>query len=135
MEDYHFWGSGWSSPPTFQVGNHQLVIKSKEENINQSIDIILKTMRGELNFDPLFGSGLGKFLFREMNETLRGEIRDEVKRTLLSNEPRILVNEVQVKFSAMPVGNAEIHILYTMRKTNTRHNHVFPFSLLEGTNL
>ncbi len=135
MEEYHFWGSGWSFPPAFHAGNKQLALQEKEENINQSIEVVLKTMQGERNFYPQFGSGLGKFLFRDMNETLSGEIREEVKQTLVRNEPRISLNEVRVNFSKKQQGYAEIEILYTVRKTNTRHNHVFPFSLREGTNL
>lgn len=135
MEEYHFWGAGWSFPPVFQAGNKQLVLREKEENINQSIEVVLKTMQGERNFYPQFGSGLRQFLFRDMNESLIGEIRDEVKQTLVRYEPRISLDEVQVDFSKKLPGYAEIKIFYTVRKTNTRHNHVFPFSMREGTNL
>lgn len=135
MSDRHFWGAGWSFPPTFWKGNHQLVTIKQEADIDRSIDITLKTMKGERSLHPNFGSGLQRFQFQEMNETLKGEIQEAVRWSLLYYEPRIVVNDVIVDFPDSLNGLVEINIFYTIRTTNTRHNHVFPFSLREGTDL
>lgn len=135
MEDNSFWGSGWSFPPTFQVGKHQLVMTSREENINECINIILQTRQRERNLFPNFGSGLQQFVFRGETESLIGEIEAVVTQTLRDYEPRIQVETVHVELIDSLVKTLNIHIDYRIRTTNTRHNHVFPFSLKEGTNL
>lgn len=128
-------GSGWAFPVTFSVGNYRLNLTSYELNINNSIDIILKTRMGERILEPGFGSGLQQFIFRKMDESLKGDIIDAVKTSLLHNEPRITVKDVEVNFPDLQTGLVEITIIYVYNQTNTRHNYVFPFYLKEGTNL
>ncbi|NTE05724.1 GPW/gp25 family protein [Agrobacterium tumefaciens] len=133
--EHSFLGSGWAFPVTFSAGNSQLVLSANEQNINSSIDIILMTKQGERYFDPQFGSGLQQFFFKKMDETLRGEIAEAIKISLLHNEPRITVFDVKVEFTDLYKGLTEITILYTYNQTNTRHNYVFPFHINEGTSL
>lgn len=135
IQQHSFLGSGWSFPIRFSAGNFQLHTTAGEENINECIDLILLTRIGERCFEPRFGSGLQQFFFRTMDETLKGEIIDKVKDSLLHNEPRIEVEEVMVNFTDLQTGLTEIHIRYRCNSSNTRHNHVFPFHLKEGTNL
>ena len=130
-----FLGSGWSFPVTFSAGYHQLALSSFEENINQSIHVILQTNKGERCFDPSFGSALQQFLFRKADEAMKGEIADAVKISLLNNEPRITVKEIDVNYNNIQNGWVEINISYMFNQTNTRHNYVFPFYIKEGTNL
>ncbi|MBI3134481.1 MAG: GPW/gp25 family protein [Bacteroidetes bacterium] len=130
-----FLGSGWSFPVTFSVGNFELNLTSYEDNINDSIDLILLTRQGERCMEPGFGSGLQQFFFRKMDETLKGEISDAVMTSLLHNEPRISVQDVEVEYTDMQKGIVSIEITYVYNQTNTRHNYVFPFHLNEGTNL
>ena len=134
-KEKEFLGSGWSFPVTFSAGNYCLELTKFEQNINESIDIILQTTMGERFMQPDFGSGLQKFFFRKMDETLKGEIRDTVMVSLLNNEPRINVLDVEISFSDLLNGFIEILITYEFNKTNTRHNYVFPFYIKEGTNL
>jgi len=135
LKENSFLGSGWSFPVTFSVGNYQLNQSSYEDNINESINIILKTKNGERCFEPQFGSGIQQFFFKPMDETLKGEISDAVASSLLLNEPRITVIAVSVDFLDLQSGLTEVTITYVYNQTNTRHNHVFPFHLKEGTNL
>ncbi len=131
----NFLGTGWSFPVTFSAGNHQLNTSSFEGNINECINIILRTKNGERSFNPGFGSGLQQFFFARMDETLKGRIIDAVKTSLLNNEPRITVLDVDVEYTDVNNGLIEILISYRYNSTNTRHNYVFPFHVNEGTNL
>ena len=130
-----FLGSGWSFPVTFLAGNNQLLLTKYEENINEMINLIMQTTFGERPFEQQFGSGLQTFFFKEMRPTLQGEIREAVKTSLLDNEPRIRVLEVDVVFADLETGLVEITIDYMYNQTNTRHNYVYPFYIKEGTNL
>ncbi|MGH2664791.1 GPW/gp25 family protein [Flavobacterium sp.] len=130
-----FLGSGWAFPVSFSVGNYQLNISSNETNINESINIILNTRKGERTLEANFGSGLQQFIFRKIDTNLKGEIIETIKFSLLRYEPRILVQEVRVASTDVTNGVIEIEIIYIYSQTNTRHNYVFPFHLKEGTNL
>lgn len=130
-----FLGSGWSFPVSFSAGNYQVNLTAYEDNINNSINTILMTRRGERCMEPQFGSGLQQFFFRKMDATLKGEIIDAVKTSLLHNEPRITVLSVAVNYADMLNGFIDIVINYKYNQTNTRHNYVFPFHIKEGTNL
>jgi len=133
--DHNFLGAGWAFPVTFSRGNHQLNLSAYEVNINESIDIILQTKRGERSMDSQFGSGLHQCVFKKMDETLKGEIAEAISYALLYYEPRITVIEVDVQFRDVRGGVVEILLTYVYNLTNTRHNYVFPFYLYEGTNL
>lgn len=135
MEDSSFLGTGWSFPPTFEVGNYQLTMSHSQNNINQAIDTILQTPRGERSMMPLFGSTLHTFIFKNMNATLQSEIIDAVKSALLEFEPRITVDNVMLETFTGELSGVAIHISYTVRKTNTRYNHVYPFIQNEATNM
>ncbi|MBL0358423.1 MAG: GPW/gp25 family protein [Chitinophagaceae bacterium] len=130
----HFLGSGWGFPVTFVAGYNKLHITENEENINDSIAIILQTRQGERFLNPFFGAGVQKF-FLKMDDTLKGEISDAVKTSLMLYEPRIKVLEVKIEYSDNYNGLVEIMISYLYNQTNTRHNYVFPFHIKEGTNL
>ncbi|SMS01973.1 Gene 25-like lysozyme [Vibrio mangrovi] len=135
MEPNQFLGRGWKFPPEFSSATHQVVMNESEANINQSIDLILQAYRGERSLLPAYGGDLRSFLFRNRDATLKDEIAQSVRQTLLNDEPRIHVDQVEVMYMTASDELVVIQVNYTIRKTNTRHNHVFPFSLLEGTNL
>ncbi len=135
MNDESFWGSGWSFPPTFELANAQLNLVKSQSKINQSIRIILETRQGERSLNPFFGSSLKAHLFKTPDSTLKGEIENCIKSSLLDFEPRIDVKSVEVRYVEPNEPIAEISISYVIRKTNTRHNYVYPFHLNEASNL
>lgn len=134
-QEKQFLGSGWAFPVTFTLGNYELNLSAFEDNVNHSIEAILKTRMGERCMECDFGSGVQQYFFRTMDATLQGEITDAVKAALLNNEPRITVKDVKVNFTDPANGLTEVEITYIYNQTNSRHNYVFPFHIKEGTNL
>lgn len=134
-KEANFLGSGWSFPPSFTHANHQLDMNAKDINIKQSIDIILQTPIGARCTNPKFGCGLNRFLFRNFDSTLEGEIINEIKTALLNFEPRIKIENVLVNLDDSHALILLISINYIINMTNSRHNHVFPFYLNEASNL
>jgi len=130
-----FLGSGWSFPPTFTAGNYQLNMAQQQDSINQSIDVILQTRQGERSLNPNFGSSLHRFVFRAFNATLQSEVVEAVNVALRDYEPRIKVNAVIVTVENDESTLLAIQINYTIRQTNSRHNHVYPYALTEATHL
>jgi len=131
-----FLGTGWRFPPVFDNAGFELRLSTGVDNINQSINVLLQTPRGSRSLMPDFGCDLSSFVFRRIDATVKEEIIQSVKATLLDGEPRIDVEKVEVGLSESQRGQVmNLTITYTVRQTNSRHNHVFPFSQLEGTNL
>lgn len=83
---------------------------------------------------PEFGSRLRDFCFESF--TLRTEtlIRDEIRRAILLNEPRVDTQEIEV-LPTEKSGVLRINIAYVIRSTNSRRNLVFPFYLNEATDV
>ena len=82
---------------------------------------------------PVFGSILHELLFQAVDPSVWTENELTVKDLLREYEPRIDVKGVGVDDSQMGDGTLMISIDYTIRKTNSRHNKVFPYFVQEGT--
>lgn len=68
-----------------------------EEEIAQSVRLILATNRGERPYRPKFGSNLSQYAFESVNNTLKNQIRVEIVSALQAWEPRIW--NIQVDFT------------------------------------
>lgn len=105
-----------------------------EEDIVQSIKIILGTNRGERVMRPEFGAGLNDFVFEPVSTATMSLIKVRVEEALIDWEPRIDVEEVRVTTDFALANRLDVHIQYRVRVTNSRANLVYPFYLEEGTN-
>jgi hypothetical protein len=128
-----FLGTGWSFPPTFDNISYTVEMVSNDTDIQQSLWVLFSTALGERTMVPEYGSGLEKMVFRVLSTTLISQMKSMVQLAILNWEPRIDVDEVQIQTDATYDGRVLINVIYTIRKTNTRSNLVYPFYLTEGT--
>jgi phage baseplate assembly protein W len=128
-----FLGTGWSFPPSFSVEAKGAAMVSGEEDIHQSLEIILSTGVGERLLRPDFGSDLRQLAFESLDSTQETLIRDVIRTALLRHEPRIIVEGVSVTPSPAQAGLILISVSYLITSTNSRSNLVFPFYLDEGS--
>ncbi len=87
---------------------------------------------------PTFGCGLKSQVFEEIDESAVTVIIDLIRRAILFFEPRISVEHIAVDSENKEDqlnGLIRIHITYIVRATNNRHNIVYPFYFIEGTNV
>lgn len=126
-----FLGIGWSFPPTFNQNTGTVEMVSDEEDIVQSLEIILSTRPGERIMQPDFGCELSQFLFEEMSQGTITGIRGTISDALLYHEPRIDVEEINIDESEQE-GLLLIGITYRVRTTNSRFNLVYPFYINEA---
>lgn len=135
----HFLGRGWKFPPAFSrsAGGVPGGVEMAEgdEDIRQSIGVILSTEPGERAMQPDFGCALRQFVFRRLDVTTQTRIQDAVYRALLTWEPRIVVEEVRVEASDRLDQVVQIGVRYTVRASNSRFNLVFPYDVAEGSRL
>jgi hypothetical protein len=134
-EDRFFLGRGWSFPPTFLKALGAVEMVQNEEDIRQSIIIFLSTRAGERLMRLNYGTTLYDHIFSSTRQGQLNALADELKLSLRLNEPRILVHKLSVHASDVVEGKVQIDIEYEIEATNVRNNIVFPFYLVEGTNI
>lgn len=130
-----FLGTGWSFPPVFVKAHQAVTMVSDEEDIRQSLEILLTTRLGERVMRPDYGGDLTDMVFEPLNITTQTYIRKLVENAVLYHEPRIIVNEVSMAKDGESEGVVLIIIDFTVSATNTRRNYVYPFYLNEGTEI
>jgi phage baseplate assembly protein W len=110
-------GRGLAFPP--RVGaDGRLVWSEGETNVRESIQIVLKTERGERLRLPAFGAGLGKFLFEPNTTPTRNQLRERVGKALLAWEPRIRVESIEVEPHPDDAESAAVTVAYRLVATD-----------------
>jgi phage baseplate assembly protein W len=125
-----FLGIGWWFPPLLDAGHVGLA--RYEDDVEQSIRIILGTNPGERLMRPTFGAGLEQFLFEPISTTTMQRLRTRVEQALVDWEPRIKLESVGVEPHAGIASRLDIEVRYTVRATNNQFNLVYPFYIEEG---
>lgn len=133
-DDLSFLGTGWSFPPEFSRRG-QVHMVSAEEDIHQSLRILLGTTPGERVMQPNFGCGLKSLLYASINESTVTEMKDLIERAILFFEPRVSVSRIQVDSAQACDGRLDFQIDYTVISTNARHNIVYPYYFREGSDV
>ena len=103
-----------------------------EEDIRQSILIILETAQGERVMRPNFGCGIHELVFTLLDSGSLQQIRSSVEEALRRCEARIEVLGVTVDEAATAEGKLLIELEYLVRRTNQVGNLVWPFYFREG---
>jgi phage baseplate assembly protein W len=127
-----FLGRGWATPVALDPRTGHVADVAYEDDIRQSILIILQTAPGERVMRPNFGCGIHELVFTTLDSTTIQLIRSSVEEALRRCEARIDVLEVTVDESATIDGELEVEIEYRVRKTNQTGNLVFPYYFGEG---
>lgn len=132
-EDKSFLGTGWSFPPQFNKSAGGVIMVSLEDDIRESLKILLGTSPGERTMQPSYGCGLRDLVFGNVTASAVTELKDTIDRAILFFEPRIILNSVTIDTSEQFNGVLKINLDYTVRSTNSRSNMVYPFYFKEGT--
>ncbi|MFN0175739.1 MAG: GPW/gp25 family protein [Saprospiraceae bacterium] len=135
LTEHAFLGRGWSFPPTFHHPSGSVVMVAMEEDIFQSLSILLTTLLGERIMQPSYGCNLEALLFESVDTSTQTLIADQIETAILYHEPRIKPERIELIPQLLIEGMVRIEVDFTIRSTNTRHNFVFPFYKEEGINL
>jgi phage baseplate assembly protein W len=127
-----FLGRGWAAPVALDPRTGLVASVAYEEDIRQSILIIVETAKGERCMRPDFGCGIHDLVFTSLDSTSLQRIRSEVTDALKHFEARIDLLSVNVDSPATLEGELLIEVEYRVRATNQIGNLVFPFYFKEG---
>lgn len=131
QESKAFLGIGWQFPilsDTDQI----VTIAKHEQSIEDSIQIILSTSKGERRMFPEFGCDLNDYVFETINAVTITRIKNGILEALRLWEPRIAVDEIKVHTDKIDQGKLVISLSYTILSVNNRKNLVYDFYLKEG---
>lgn len=124
-----FIGSGWAFPlRTDPTGRMALV--SREQEIEESIRLILGTALGERPMRPEFGCAIHDYVFENADAETAAKVAAAVRASLRRWEPRIDVNDVLVSFDTISANTIYIDIRYSVGESNDPRNLVFPFYVI-----
>ena len=130
--DRSFLGTGWSFPPAFAKGGAAVETVSGDQDIHQSLQILLSPRLGERVMQDDFGCDLSYVLFEEVDQSLINSLTSIISDAILYHEPRITLDQLDISQSEKEQGLVLIRIEYTIRSTNSRFNMVYPFYLNEA---
>jgi phage baseplate assembly protein W len=126
-----FLGIGWKYPVSVEADG-SVSSSSYEENIRESIRLILGTAKGERLMRPEFGCSIHEYAYSTMDTLTLRMIENSVYEALVDWEPRIEVSDIKTLTEKALEGKLMISIDYKVRRSNTQVNHVYPFYLKEG---
>lgn len=147
-DEYEFLGRGIKFPLAIGADG-LLVMNTPEEQVRQSIKLILATGKGERVMRPDFGAGLERLAFEPLSPITQVLVQQQVREALTQYEPRIEVLDVTAelanhsgkdgKLSTARDGQGGkdwnvllVNIQYRIRRTDSINNLVYPFYVERG---
>ena len=127
-----FLGKGFAFPPRIDPATGKFVMAESEEDIRQSVYIILMTRLKERAMLPEFGTDLSSYIFDIPDPTFENLLCMEVVNALVKYEDRIRDINVSIDNVDSAKGAVYIRIRYYIRATNNPNNLVFPYYMEEG---
>jgi len=127
-----FLGRGWKFPVRVDPTTGRIAMSEMEQDIKESIYIILKTAMGERLMRPEFGCGIHDLVFSSMSTVTLGLFESRVREAIKRWESRVEILRLDVFTKEPDRGKLEINLSCQVRDTNTEFNLVFPFYLTEG---
>ena len=124
----HFLGRGIAFPVGLDARGN-LALSEYEQNIEESIRILLGTAPGERPMRPDFGCRIHDFVFHPNSVSTASLVSFYVRESLAKWEPRI----EDIRVTAAPDSGLEnvmrVEINYRVRRSNNTRNLVYPFYL------
>lgn len=121
-------GRGMAFPP--RVGaDGRFAWSEGEENVRQTIAVVLRTEPGERVGVPEFGAGLGQFLFEPNVPATHARVREAILRALARWERRVAVEAVEVAADPADAESALAVITYRLVATAARERMSMSISL------
>jgi uncharacterized protein len=123
-DDYPQVGTGWTFPVRWDRAG--LLASAGEERVKQALLVLVRTGVGERVMLPSYGAGVDRFVFELRTDEVCRRLEDDVRRTVLLHEPRVIVDRVE----AAPAGaddRIDVLLEYRIDRHRRPENLVLPF--------
>lgn len=131
MEEQTFLGQGWSFPLNFNRASGTVSLSRDEEDIAESLLILLQTAVGERTMRPKWGASPAELLFESVSVTNAGLMIHRIRQVIRQEERRVEVMNIDMR-PQINEGRLDIEIEYRVKATNSRYNLVYPFYINES---
>ena len=121
-----FLGSGWKFPVTVDGASGRIRMSSDEENIEDSIRIILSTRIGERVMAPEFGCRIWEHSFENIEAAALREMETEAEQALNRWEPRITEIKAKASGEKAQEGMLLLRITYRLRSSDVLYEIDYP---------
>lgn len=98
--------------------NNDISVLSNLNAIKESIRNIINTPRGASLMDPTFGCGIHSYIFTQLDSITKSVILDMIRQDLLSQEPRIKINYIDINYDNLNETTLLLKIIYTLKDNN-----------------
>ena len=112
-----FLGKGWAFPPEFSHNDNPTRMSNYEEDIRQSLVILLSTRTGERIHRPDYGTELYRYQFEQLDLTMETMIKSAIEKAVLLYEPRVSLDRIEILI---------IELYYTIRMNNVQQELTYP---------
>jgi phage baseplate assembly protein W len=129
VPDVSFIGRGISWPMGVDHTG-SLRMSEGSADLDRSIRVVVATAPGERVMRPEFGCRIWDLLFEPVTANLLGQMAQAVRDALAQWEPRIAVDDVDVRQDDNDHALVHIAVQYVVRSTNDRRNLVYPFYVI-----
>jgi phage baseplate assembly protein W len=126
--DNPFVGSGWRFP-ILPDETGALAYNSGDDNVEQSLRLVLLTAVGERIMRPDFGSKAPALVYSPASVQYLGLLETTIRDAVRDYEPRVQLDSVLVEADPNTPSRVNVSVDYHVRQSNTRNNLVFPFYL------
>ena len=121
-----FLGQGWRFP-ILPDATGRLSYTKEEENIEQSLRILLLTNIGIRVMRDDFGTRAQQLVFAPGSVQYLRLLEATVEDAVRAWEARVELLEVRAEADPRDEADVTVSVSYRIRRTNTRHNLVFPY--------
>ena len=123
-----FLGTGWRFP-ILPDASGSLGYSSGDDNVEQSLHILLMTAVGDRVMRPRFGTQAERLVFAPGSVRFLRLLETTVREAVRDWEARVDLDGVVAEADPADETRILVSISYRVRQTNTRQNLVFPFYL------
>ena len=123
-----FLGRGWAFPILPDAGGSLRYVE-EDDNVAQSVRLLLSTAAGERVMRPDFGTEAPRLVFAPGSTSNLKLLETRIRETVRDFETRVNLEEVTVTEDPVSPERVNIEVTYTVRRTNSRNSVVFPYYL------
>ena len=123
-----FLGRGWRFPILPGAGG-DLSYVDGDENVGQSLWLLLSTGWGERVMRPRFGTNARDMVFAPGSVANLKALEVSIEEAVAVHEPRASLDGVVATPDLEEPERVDIEVTYTVRASNTRASFVFPYYL------
>lgn len=124
-----FLGKGWGFPPEFNHDDNPTHMSEYEEDIRQSLIILLSTRTGERIHRPDYGTELYRYQFEQLDLTMETMIKSSIEKAVLLYEPRVSLDRIEINKTKIQEGILIIELYYTIRMNSIQQELAYPLYL------